>query len=97
MEIRWMLLVMAALAMPAAGADCGGLARLNLLATSINVAEEVTAGAFQPPGARTERPARVLSRSRHNPAFERFGHPLWVWMPLTGWNSKFQGIGTADL
>ena len=35
---------------PALAGDCAGLAKLSLPATTITIAEEVTAGAFQPPG-----------------------------------------------
>ncbi|NWF84353.1 MAG: tannase/feruloyl esterase family alpha/beta hydrolase, partial [Bryobacteraceae bacterium] len=81
------------LAAPAAvwAGDCAGLAKLSLPAATITVAEEVTSGASNgqknlPPFCRVAGVLRPSSDSEIR--FE-------TWMPLTGWNSKFQGIGNG--
>ncbi len=96
MQIRWMLLAVSALAVPAAGADCAGLAKLNLPVTAISVAEEVTAGTFQPPGGQglKELPAFCRIAGVIRPSQDS-DISFETWMPLTGWNSKFQGIGNG--
>jgi len=90
------LCVALALAAPVVGADCSGLAKLSLRTATISVAEEVTAGTFQPQGAQGVknvppfcRVAGVLKPSADSDI--RFE----TWMPLKGWNSKFQGIGNG--
>ena len=96
MKTRRMLWAVAALAMPAAGGDCAGLAKLDLSATTIVAAEEVTSGTFQPPGKEglKDLPAfcRVTGVIRPSSDSDvRFE----TWMPLMGWNSKFQGTGNG--
>src|SRR5579884_499690 len=88
-------LVLAAPALTAA--SCGDLAKLTLKDTSIATAEAVPAGAFKPPEGTAvipEMPAfcrvagAIKPTSDSNIAFE-------VWMPSSGWNGKFQGIGNG--
>lgn len=86
-------LLWAVLALPGSlrGADCTGLAKLSLPAATIAVAEEVKSGAANgqkdlPPFCRV---AGVLKPSVDSEI--RFE----TWMPLAGWNSKFQGIGNG--
>jgi feruloyl esterase len=81
------------LAAPAAAwaGDCAGLAKLSIPAATIAVAEEVTSGASNgqknlPPFCRVAGVLRPSSDSEIR--FE-------TWMPLTGWNWKFQGIGNG--
>jgi hypothetical protein len=78
------------------GEDCEALARLALPATTITAAKAVPAGSFTPPtGNRLNNlPAfcRVVGTIKptgdSNIEFE-------VWMPSSGWNGKFQGIGNG--
>jgi hypothetical protein len=91
------LLVVAVSALAAtAPQECEGLAKLALANTSITVAQSVAAGSFTPPGAQAIgnlpafcRVAGVIKPSSDsNILFE-------VWMPSSGWNGKFQGIGNG--
>ena len=80
----------------AIGEDCEALARLALPATTITAAQAVPAGTFTPPagGRLNNLPAfcrvagTIRPTSDSNIEFE-------VWMPSTGWNGKFQGIGNG--
>jgi feruloyl esterase len=88
------LLLTASLA--CAGATCEGLASASLPHTSIATAELRPAGDFAAPGA---------GNLRNLPAFCRVAGSIKpsddsdirfeVWMPATGWNGKFQGIGNG--
>jgi len=92
-----------AAALPLAAATCESLATLKLAKATITKAESVAANAFRPPvGA----PAAAQSSSIQNvPAFCRVVMVLKpssdsdiqmeVWMPSTGWNGNFQGIGNG--
>ena len=83
-------------ALPAAAASCESLAGLQLPNTSISVAQAVAAGTFTPP---EEQPIPNL------PAFCRVAGVLKpssdsdirfeVWMPASGWNGKFLGLGNG--
>lgn len=78
------------------GADCEALARLALPATTITVAKPVPAGSFSPPAGNPLKDMPAFCRlagtikptSDSNIEFE-------VWMPSSGWNGKFQGIGNG--
>jgi feruloyl esterase len=80
----------------AAATSCEGLAKLALPATTIKTAETVPPGSFTPPG----NPA--LS---HLPGFCRVAGMIApstdsdiefeVWMPSSGWNGKFEGVGNG--
>jgi feruloyl esterase len=86
----------AALAVRPAGAlpdrSCAGLLSVELSDTTIRSAQEVTAPTFTPPGsaALTNLPAfcRIAAVTRPAVNFE-------VWLPLAGWNGKFQGVGNG--
>ena len=79
-----------------AATNCEDLAKLTLPATTVTTAESVPAGAFKPgegqPIANLPafcRVAGVIKPSDDsNIQFE-------VWMPASGWNGKFQGIGNG--
>jgi len=86
-----------AVATSASAADCTGLKGLALPATSITIAEVRPAGPYpfgdpaptQPPNIPGETLpgfCRVVGVIEPAIGFE-------VWMPLEGWNGKFQGIG----
>ncbi|HYL76274.1 MAG TPA: tannase/feruloyl esterase family alpha/beta hydrolase [Bryobacteraceae bacterium] len=81
--------------LPAAAASCDDLAKLTLANTTFT-AQAVPAGAFTPPGGQPIqglpafcRVAGVLKPSNDSEIqFE-------VWLPSSGWNGKFQGIGNG--
>lgn len=77
---------------PPPPASCEGLAGLALPDTSITKVEAVPAGAFTPPGSRALSGlpgfCRVAATSRPAVRFE-------VWLPLSNWNGKFQGVGNG--
>lgn len=83
-------------AFPARAADCEGLARISLPATTIATAAITPAGSFKPPGSGELknlpefcRVAGVIKPSSDSEiAFE-------VWLPVADWNGKFQGIGNG--
>ena len=100
MKNQWNLLQIVAViffaALPAFGEDCASLAQLNLPMTSVNTAEAVPAGSFSPPkGAPIKnlpafcRVAGVIKPS--NDSLIQFE----VWLPVSGWNGKFQGMGNG--
>jgi tannase/feruloyl esterase len=76
--------------------NCERLARLTLPAAEINIAQAVPAGSFTPPGSAPIedlppfcRVAGVIRPTADsNIQFE-------VWMPGSGWNGKFQGVGNG--
>lgn len=80
----------------ATAASCESLSKLTLPATSISLAQSAPAGAFTPPAG---KPIANL------PAFCRVAgeiHPsadsnikFEVWLPASGWNGKFQGVGNG--
>lgn len=84
----------------AAATPCESLATLSLPDSTIVSATSVPAGAFSPPTAGTSSPGgrpqpitapafcRVVGRVSTAINFE-------VWMPLAGWNGKFQGVGNG--
>jgi feruloyl esterase len=94
-----------AMACPAAAKDCAQLAGAALPEGKVTAATLVPAGGFQPaalPGA----PPGVQARGFNNlPAFCRIEATLKpspdsdikveVWMPASGWNGKFVGIGNG--
>lgn len=87
------------------GASCESLASLALLNTTITLAQSVEAGAFKapehpwPPADSTrfsynELPAFCRVAARVRPAQDSEIH-FEVWMPVSGWNGKFQGTGNG--
>jgi len=100
MKNPWILLSIVAgiilASIPAIGEDCEGLARFTLPAATISAAQVVPAGSFTPPAG---APLNNL------PAFCRVAGVIKptsdshiqfeVWMPASGWNGKFQGIGNG--
>ena len=77
---------------------CDDLKKLALPATTITSAEAVPAGPYTPPGSQAIGDAPAFCRvagvikpvDDSNIQFE-------VWMPASGWNGKFQGIGNGGL
>jgi feruloyl esterase len=83
-------------------ATCESLTSLKLPNTTIAVASSVTAGAFTP----AKPPGLPIPASYQNlPAFCRVAATVKattdsdikfeVWMPLSGWNGKFVGVGNG--
>jgi feruloyl esterase len=89
----WILLLAA---VPAAAATCDSLAKLAIPRATITTAALVPAGSFTPPAGQAInnvpgfcRVAGSLKPSSDSDIqFE-------VWMPESGWNGKFQGIGNG--
>ncbi|MGA2712415.1 MAG: tannase/feruloyl esterase family alpha/beta hydrolase [Bryobacteraceae bacterium] len=85
---------------PAAAASCESLTSLALPHTTITSAQAVAAGAFTPPSGSADAfkslPAfcRVTATTRPSSDSEI---RMEVWMPATGWNGRFQGVGTAGM
>ncbi|MCZ2148286.1 MAG: tannase/feruloyl esterase family alpha/beta hydrolase [Bryobacterales bacterium] len=82
---------------PIRAATCESLTSLKFPDATIALAQTVEAGAFTPPGAADpikNVPAfcRVTGVMRPSPDSDiRFE----VWMPASGWNGKFQGVGNG--
>ena len=90
------VLAAGAVVIEAAPSGCENLAKLNLPQTTVNTVEAVPAGSFKPPEGPSipNLPAfcRVAGTIKPSPdsniQFE-------VWMPSSGWNGKFAGIGNG--
>lgn len=100
-ELTFLFLLLAAIAFtskPAAAQSCEKLADLKLTNTTITSAQPVGPGAFTPP-------AGSATSYKDLPAFCRVTGVIKptsdsdikfeVWMPASGWNGKFQGIGNG--
>jgi feruloyl esterase len=84
----------------AAVASCDSLLKLRLPDTSITAVEKIPAGGFAPPGG-----GRGAAAYRGLPEFCRVSATLTptadsdikveVWLPVTGWNGKFQAVGNG--
>jgi feruloyl esterase len=89
---------------PADGASCDALTKLTLPNTTMTSAQPVPAGTFTVPGSGPTPPPNA-PRFDNLPAFCRVAATLTpspdsaikieVWMPATGWNGKFQGVGNG--
>ena len=78
----------------APAASCDRLIDLDLPDTTITHAESAPAGGFTPPGgsAALDAPAFCRVAGVIAPAIN-----FEVWLPETGWNGKFQGIGNGGM
>src|SRR5581483_7252777 len=93
MRLFWALCA----ALPISAATCDSLAKLAIPHATVTLAEEVPAGTFTPPGGGRGIP--------NMPSFCRVAGSLKpssdsdiqfeVWMPASGWNGKFQGVGNG--
>ncbi|SPF53183.1 conserved exported hypothetical protein [Candidatus Sulfopaludibacter sp. SbA4] len=83
-------------AIPAVAASCESLADLQLPHTSINRAQAVAAGSFTPQEGQPipNLPAfcRVAGVLKPSPDSDI---QFEVWMPASGWNGKFLGVGNG--
>jgi feruloyl esterase len=87
-----------------AAQSCESLASLRLPNTIITLARSVPAGAFKPEKPLT-LPGRPAPAYDQLPAFCRVAATIKptrdsdikfeVWLPLTGWNGKFQAVGNG--
>ena len=92
------IMILVAVAPRAHAVPCETLANLKLPDTTITSAHNVAAGPFIPPGG---GPASALA----TPAFCRVTAEIKpasdsdikieVWMPVTGWNGKYAGVGNG--
>jgi feruloyl esterase len=90
-------------AAPADAASCESIASLSLANAKVTTAVEVAPGAFVPPGAKPGSGAEKAFAAL--PAFCRVAATLTptsdsdikieVWLPASGWNGKFQGVGNG--
>src|SRR5213594_453010 len=88
-----------------AAAACDSLASMALPHATITLARIVEPGAFTPPAATPNPPAAIGQAFRNLPAFCRVEAALApssdsdikveVWLPLSGWNGKFQAVGNG--
>jgi Tannase and feruloyl esterase len=81
---------------PALASDCEALAGIKLSHTTIRTAQSVPAGAFTPPAAPPIKHVSAFCRvagviQPSNDSEIQFE----VWMPASGWNGKFQGVGNG--
>src|SRR5438034_1362153 len=89
---------------PAFGSSCDSLAKLALKDTTITAAQIVPAGKFSPPGegqpagggANPYKELREFCRVAVTiqPTSDS-DIRVEVWLPLNGWNSKFEGVGNG--
>ena len=88
------LLLVAAL--PAAAATCESLSTLKLKDASVTTAQTVPAGSFTPPGVAAVKTTADFCRVSLTlkPSADS-DIQVEVWLPSTGWNGKFQGIGNG--
>jgi len=93
-------------ARPAAAQDCGALASLELPQGRVDSAETVAAGSFEaPPAMFGPPPGLVAATFERLPQFCRVRATLTpsadsdikveIWLPASGWNGKFVGIGNG--
>src|SRR5262245_6351741 len=96
-------IVLSLSAVNAFGSSCDSLAKLALKDTTITMAQIVPAGKFSPPGE--GQTAGGANSYKQLPEFCRVAATLKpssdsdikveVWLPVNGWNSKFQGVGNG--
>src|SRR5262245_18370269 len=76
---------------------CESLAQLELPNTKITAAQPVTTGEFTPPGRTTSiecLPAFCRVSATLTPSTDS-DIKVEVWLPLSGWNSKYRGQGNG--
>jgi hypothetical protein len=98
-------LAAAVAASPAAAAECGDLTRMALPNGKVTSAALVAPGAFQQPASPGGPPGMGAGNYRELPEFCRVQATLTptgdsdikveVWLPSSGWNGKFVGIGNG--
>lgn len=83
-------------ALPAVAATCESLASMARSNTTITAAEAVTSGSFKPAvgGALENLPAFCRVAGVLKPSSDS-EIKFEVWLPSSGWNGKFQGVGNG--
>src|SRR5579884_3806631 len=78
------------------GEDCASLAGMKLQDTTITAAQVIPAGEFNPPDSKPVPVRTPFCRVAGitTPASDS-QIEFEVWLPMTGWNAKFQGIGNG--
>ena len=104
MKVLGFALAAALTTAPAQAAMCESLLGLSLPHTTVTLAQPVAAGAFSAP-AQPQRRGQPAANFQQLPAFCRVAataRPVAdseikfeVWMPISGWNGKFQGVGNG--
>src|SRR5271154_486389 len=91
-----LVLVFSLTASLALAGDCEGLSSLKLPNTTLTAAQTVAAGAFTPPakgrGSYEDLPAFCRVQGVIKPAADS-EIEFEVWLPASGWNGKYFGIG----
>ncbi len=88
------------MAQSAAAATCESLATLALPSATVTLAQPVAAGAFTPAGGRAggapfgDLPAFCRVAATLTPSSDS-DIRIEVWLPASGWNGKFQGVGNG--
>jgi len=87
------------------GATCESLAKLTMANTTITSAAVVPPGAFRLPGGRRRGSVEFFNGFNRLPTFCRVQATLTpspdshieveVWLPATGWNGKYLGVGNG--
>ncbi len=103
-----LFVALVATAIPADAAPCESLSTLKLPDTTITMAQSVAAGAYTPAaggGRGGARGGAAANPYADLPAFCRVALTIKptgdsdikveVWMPMSGWNGKFQGVGNG--
>src|SRR5689334_14259448 len=93
---RSVITLVAAACLAPAAQDCNSLAKLALPHTTVTLAEPVAAGTFTPPVGKPlpSLPAFCRVVGRLKPSIDS-EIQIEVWMPTSGWNGKFQGVGNG--
>ena len=94
LSVALLVLIMAR---PAHAASCESLSNLKLTDTTITLAQPVAAGEFAPDGTRKpfkDIPAFCRVTAEIKPSKDS-DIKIEVWMPLTGWNGKYQALGNG--
>jgi feruloyl esterase len=83
-------------ALPGAAATCDSLASLAIPRATVTTVALVPAGSFTPPGGQglANLPAFCRVAGSLKPSSDS-DIQFEVWMPASGWNGKFQGIGNG--
>ncbi len=91
------LLIVASLSgAPSFAGSCSSLLKLKLKATTITSAQPVTAGTFSPPGEQPIYGLAPFCRVQGVAKPSSDSHiEFEVWMPVSGWNGKYQGAGNG--
>src|SRR5262249_13764177 len=91
------IIILAAFPSRAAAVPCESLTELNVPQARITMAAPVTAGSFLPPGASqplTNLPPFCRVAATLTPTSDS-DIKIEVWMPLSGWNGRFHGVGNG--